>query len=319
MDKLDLKDKKIIYELDLDSKKSSAQIGRKVELSKEVTNYRINNLVKKGFIKYFYTVLNTLALGYYHYKIYLKLQNATPKIEEEIINYFLENKNCIWLGSCSGNWDLAVSLLAKNPTEFTELYQKVVIKYGDYVLEKNILIIDKAPTFNRAYFSDKINVIEFEYKTKGEKVELDDIDKKILSLITINSRINIVELMNKLNLSRDIVSYRIKKMRKLSIIQGFRTAFNLDKLGYKYYKVLFTFKNINSEKENNFIKFCKQSKNIVQYIKLVGNWDAEVEFEVTDDLKMHELLLSIRLKFSDIIRNTEQLLIYEKKLNYYPF
>src|SRR3989344_659037 len=203
LNKLDLKDKKILYELDLNSRQSASQISKKIGLSKEVTNYRINNLIKRGFIKYFYTVLNTLALGYYHYKIYLKLQNITPEIEEEIIDYFLKNKNCIWLGSCSGNWDLAVSLLAKNTTEFIELYQKTLMSHGDYILEKNILVIDKAPTFNRAYLSDKINTVELEYKSMEDIVGTDEVDRKILSSIAINGRINIIELMDKLNLSRE--------------------------------------------------------------------------------------------------------------------
>lgn len=319
MHKLDLKDRKILYELDLNSRQTASQIGKKVGLSKEVVNYRINSLIKKGVIRYFYTVLNTLALGYCHYKIYFKLQNVDPKKEKELLNYFIKNKNCIWLASCRGNWDLGVSLLAKNPMHFGGLYQEIINDYGKYFLEKNILVIEKAPTFNRAYLIEKKEPIKLEYVEKEEKLEIDKTDQKILSLLSTNARIQIIDLMDKLNLTRDIITYRVKKMQKLGIIQGFRTSFDLEKLGYSYHKILFTFKNLSEKREKELISYCRFNKNIVQYIKLIGNWDAEIEFEVKNDTQLHSILLEIRTKFSDIIRNSEQLLVYEKKLNYFPF
>jgi len=317
--KVDLKDRKILLELDLNSRQTASQIGRKVGLSKEVVNYRINNLVKNGFIKYFYITLNTLMLGYLHYKIYFKLQNVEPEKEKELIDYFVKNKNCIWLGTCRGNWDLAVSLLARSPSHFGRLYQQIINDYGKFFLEKNILLIEKAPTFNRAYFQEKIQPIEFEYVEKEEIPKLDNIDKKILSILSTNARMPFIDLMEKLKLTRDVATYRIKRLQKRGIIQGFRTSFNLEKLGYSYYKVLFTFKNLNEKREKEFISYCKLNRNIVQYIKLIGNWDVEIEFEVQNDTQLHNFLLDIRTKFSDIIRNSEQLLVYEKKLNYYPF
>ena len=39
MEQVDLKDRKILYELDLNCRQSNAQIGKKVGLSKEVVTY----------------------------------------------------------------------------------------------------------------------------------------------------------------------------------------------------------------------------------------------------------------------------------------
>ncbi len=41
MENLDVEDKKILYELDIDSRQSFSQIGRKVGLSKDVVAYRV--------------------------------------------------------------------------------------------------------------------------------------------------------------------------------------------------------------------------------------------------------------------------------------
>ena len=267
---IDLKDKKIIYELDIDSSQSASQIAKKIGLSKEVVNYRINNLLKSGIINYFYLFLNTLALGYFHYKIYIKLQDISLKKEEELMEYFIKNKNCIWVANCRGNWDLAVSVLAKTPSEFDKIYQRIIQDYGRNILEKNILMIESAPTFNRNYLRDASKRVELKYKQIEKIIDLDEIDKKILAVMSINSRISIVELMNKINLTRDVISYRIKRMKEEGLIQGFRTSFNLNRIGYSYYKILLTFKNLDEKREKDLINFCRFSKNITQYIRLIG-------------------------------------------------
>jgi DNA-binding Lrp family transcriptional regulator len=47
---LDLKDRKILYELDLDSRQSFRSIGKKVGLSKDTVASRIKSLIQDGII-----------------------------------------------------------------------------------------------------------------------------------------------------------------------------------------------------------------------------------------------------------------------------
>ena len=50
MKKIDLKDRKILYELDLNCRQSNAQIGKKVGLSRKVVEYRIKRMEEEGII-----------------------------------------------------------------------------------------------------------------------------------------------------------------------------------------------------------------------------------------------------------------------------
>ena len=52
---IDVKDRKILYQLDLNSRQSLNTIGSNVRLTKTVVQYRIDRLVKTGIIKNFYT------------------------------------------------------------------------------------------------------------------------------------------------------------------------------------------------------------------------------------------------------------------------
>jgi len=64
MENLDLKDRKILYELDLNCRQSNAQIGKKVGLSKEVVKYRIKRMEEEGIISGYWTEIDSYRLGY---------------------------------------------------------------------------------------------------------------------------------------------------------------------------------------------------------------------------------------------------------------
>jgi len=89
MPNIDLKDRKILYQLDVDSRQSFSEIGKKVRLPKNVVSYRINRMIKAGIIKNFYSVIDASKLGYISFRFYLVFQYTNPDIEKEIINYFI--------------------------------------------------------------------------------------------------------------------------------------------------------------------------------------------------------------------------------------
>ena len=108
MVKIDVKDKKILYQLDSNSRQSLRSIGRKVGLTKDVVASRVKKLQDTGIIKKFYTVIDTCALDYTHPRFYLNFQYATPEIKEEIIDYFVKSKYVGFVHSSEGQYDLTL-------------------------------------------------------------------------------------------------------------------------------------------------------------------------------------------------------------------
>ena len=318
--KLDLKDRKILYQLDLNSRATLNEIAKKVGLSKQVVDYRLKNLIKNNVIQQFYAVINFSKLGYTQYKLYLKFQNVNVEKEKEIINYWTQNKNSVWVTSCRGRWDLATSILARDINDFGEILSNFINQYGLFVLEKDVLITQISPIFTKAYLTEKKEKKKFTYGGKIEHYELDDIDIKILKILSINARLTILEMIDQLSLTRDVINYRLKKLTKDNILSQYRISINLYNINHKLYKIILRLHSLTPEKEKHLITYIAFHSHGMQYLKLVGSWDVELEFEVKDENQLHEILLEIRNKFSDIIRDYDILLIHqEHKLNYYPF
>jgi Lrp/AsnC family leucine-responsive transcriptional regulator len=71
MENIDLKDRKILYQLDLNCRQSNAQIGKKVGLSRKVVEYRIKRMEHEDIITGYWTAINSFKLGYQVFRIYI--------------------------------------------------------------------------------------------------------------------------------------------------------------------------------------------------------------------------------------------------------
>src|SRR3989344_3196646 len=153
--KLDKKDYQILYQLDLDSRQSDADIGRKTRLSREVVNYRIRNLIRIGIIERFYTIIDTAKFGLNLHKLYLQFQNINRSIEEEIIAFFRENLNFGWISTTAGKWDMIIGIWCRNAYEFNSVYADFSNKFGKYIMNKAFTILLKAAHYRKEYLVNK--------------------------------------------------------------------------------------------------------------------------------------------------------------------
>src|SRR3990167_4126425 len=103
---LDKKDMKILYQLDLNSRQSDAEIAKKVRLNKNTVWYRINRLVENGVIRKFVTLINPVKFGKSVFKLYVRLQDVTDEAWNEIKDYLISNKQVFWVTKNEGGWDV---------------------------------------------------------------------------------------------------------------------------------------------------------------------------------------------------------------------
>jgi Lrp/AsnC family leucine-responsive transcriptional regulator len=102
MDKIDLKDRKILYYLDINCRQSNAQIGKKVGLSKQVVDYRIKRMEDEKVINGYWTEIDSYRFGYQVYRYDIVFQNATSDIKKEIIEQLINYKNTWVVGTIKG-------------------------------------------------------------------------------------------------------------------------------------------------------------------------------------------------------------------------
>jgi DNA-binding Lrp family transcriptional regulator len=311
--KLDLRDKKLLFELDKNSRASLSELAKKLKTSKEVIYYRLNNLINNKIILRFHTVPATYRLGLTAYKVYLRLSDYSDEDYKKIIDFLGNNKDVFWIGICKGRWDLIFGIWAKSLEEFFQIHDSIIYKFNKFIQEKQLSISREAIQFNRRWmYDDKSPVMEFNFGEKEEKIELNEKDKAILDKLASNSRKSIVDIAEETKLSVDIVRYRIKAMEKENIIKGYKCLLNASKIGFTTCKAFVFLKNITDTKKKEFIDYCKNLQNSVNIIINFASWDLELEFETASYEEYFRIMDGIKNKFNDIIRFYESILIIEE-------
>jgi DNA-binding Lrp family transcriptional regulator len=313
--RLDAKDKKILAELDFNARKPVSQIAKKIRVSKEVALYRIKRLEKQGVIKDYHAVINNSKIGNYYSRLLIKFQNLDKFTENKIIIYLKENSKIGYYGKLDGNWDILIGYWAEDLFDFENFVSVLTYKFGKYILEKEIgfgLHVWQLP-YRVLY--DVNSIKQFETGGKTNKVKLDEKDKKLLVLLTKNSKLSLQELGSKAGLSWKTVYYRIKNLEKNKVIVGYRTNIDYRKLGYNNTKVLLHLQNLTKEKESELIAYLRSLKNCIWVIKYVGKSDLEFEALTQKREEFLESMKALREKFRNIIRNYEQFIIHEEPIS----
>ena len=75
--KLDLIDKRLLFELDNNSRESISKLSKKLRVNRNVLKFIINRLIKREIIRDFVTLIRPPSLGFIPYKFSFKLQNQT--------------------------------------------------------------------------------------------------------------------------------------------------------------------------------------------------------------------------------------------------
>ena len=321
MEKLDLKDRKILYHLDIDSRQSFRSIGRKVGLSKDIVASRVKKLQDGGIILSYFTSIDSSKLGYISFRFYLKFQHINPKIEKEIIEYFVKNKNVWWVTSMKGKFDLAVAIWIKNINDFHSFWEETLNKYQSYFQEQFFTVYLQLITYKLSCILDKeyekADREKFEIAGGGKKIEIDKIDYQILGVISTNARIPIVEIAKKLHSTSKIVQNRIKNLVKLGVIQGYRINLDMSKLGYQFFSA--HIKLLDYKKRGEIINYVKLNPHMLIITKTAGFADLEIDFVVKNMNHFLEIMNDLTIKFPKIIKSYEYFYqTFIHKIQYFP-
>lgn len=320
MIKIDLKDRKILYELDSNSRQTYQQIAHKVRMSKDAVFYRIKRLEEEGIIQRYQTIIDVGKLGYISFRIFFKLHNTTSAIEEEIISCLKNQKIVVWMVTIEGYWDINTWVLCREISELESFWKAFTSKYLNYLADKQLSVFTDITYFSRAYLvGKKMNENAVTFVTTPRTMDVDKVDFGILKALNMNARISILDVAKRIGLSAKQVSHRIKRLEQRKIIVGYRTMFDLEKIGYLYFHMQIKVKNLSKEKEAEFRQFSFQHPNIIYDHYSICGPDLEIDIQVDGVEKLREIVQSIKDRFAPIIQEYEILqYLKEHKYVYMP-
>lgn len=319
---MDRTDKKILCALDENCRVPISRLAKELRLSRSVVGYRIKKLEQEGIITKYICSMNLGLLGYKTYKVYVKILNVKPGLEESFVAYLLEDKHVIHCLKTEGAFDYSATVAIQSIQELDEFLMGLKNKFKELIRDYwvSILVYSKVFKLSKLLLGEKKEWPKIEkYSSEGKTASIDEEDKKVLRSLAQAANLPMLELARKTKLSIDIVKYRLKKLSK-TMVSGYRIMLNLNKLGVYHYVVMLRLRQASHKDEERLVSWCALKSNVMYCSKRIGYFDFEINAAITDINNLNEFMAELKKDFSEII-GSQDTMINSKllKLNYVPF
>ncbi|MBI1970513.1 Lrp/AsnC family transcriptional regulator, partial [Candidatus Woesearchaeota archaeon] len=328
--KLDAKDKEIINILTINSRTPLSQIAKALQTSPEVINYHYQQLRQKRIITDTFTIIDANLLGIYRYCLYLQFHAIPHTKMREIINNFLNNKHINWVIETGGKWEVVLMIETIHLHKYEDILDSIISPIKEYLNDYMVVAVKnfthKGPRFIKGIKkANEYAAVRFPYekelqkrepkepqKRAAEQVDLDEKDILLLKLIHENSRYSLIDLGEKLNLSKDAVDYRIKKLIASKIIKGFIIRLNYHLLNYQYTTTMIKFRGISTKRKTEFFNYIFEDDRFFALLEQIGTWDISLMMFFSNAKDLRDFLITIKEKFSDVIQSHESVIHFDQ-------
>lgn len=319
--KLTANDRKIIKELYDNARTPVSVIAKKVLMSKEGINYRINRLLKTGLLTGFNTVVDIKKLGLQMYFVYIQFRNIDIEKEKQIHEYLWKHKNVAWMIKCIGNFDVVLKVFVSDVVELDKIVKEMESRFeanfGSYSFD--VITDERAIPFSFLYKHEE-NLETYHMKGEPEKpIKLSKTELSILKAIARNARKSNIDIGREIGTRRENVKYYLKKLESQKVILKFRPDAWPKKLGYNWYFIILKTSKMEPELKNILNHYLINHPNMTYIYNTIGSSDVQVEVRVKTRMKLNEILMELRGILKEVLKQQEVLnVLQELKYTYVP-
>jgi len=315
---LDLKDKKILAELELNARAPHSIIAKKVRLSKQVVKYRIEKLEREELIQGYNAIIDLNKLGKTVYVIYLRLIHISSIQESKWVEELNKNSDVLAVGKNLGYWDITIVISCKNNQELDIVYNKLIAGKAGHIKEKLV-----TSEIDSTYFSLNLlferKKIEFSTSKVQDQLKVDKTDLKLLKELAENCQLSLLELGDKLKLSPNGVKDRIRRLEEKKIIIGYKTKINYEKLSYLHFRVFLHLTKFTPKLYEKIKIFLKNKGNVESVSHYMGYADVDFRCYSRGLVELYSLISEINDTFLDVVIEIDSMPVFGwNKINYSP-
>lgn len=316
---LDKRDRQLLALLEHDARAPLSKLAKKMKVSKQVVSYRLSKLEEQKIIQGYNALIDVAKIGKTIYLIYLKLVRLSVAEEEKWMQELNKDNRVAIVAKNQGEWDLTIGFLCNNNTEADDILQQIIGSKASHV-QKQLLTSEIESTYLPLQLVESSVAPSFTTSKHANRT-CDEIDGKILCLLTENARISILDLAKKINMSPTGTKHRVKQLEKDKIILGYKTKINYEVLGYLHLRVLLHLSDFNMQTYSHLKEYLSIQGNIESVSRYLGYAQADFRCYVKDIQEFYKLLQELKDEFlnqyisadSMLVHSWEQIRYFEKE------
>ncbi len=172
-----------------------------------------------------------------------------------------------------------------------------IFVYYQWVVLLSIKI--KATIFNKNYLNRiKSKIIKM-------TVTLDEWDRKILYELDKDASVPLKSLSRAVGRSKEFVHYRIRRLEKEKVINGYTAIVDMSKLGYFTFRVYLKFQNADDARITEMVDYLKQEEHVWTIAELHGKWDYAFFLGIKKIQEFHKIWKGFLLVFKENVKENK--------------
>mgnify|MGYP001558838730 FL=1 len=205
-----------------------------------------------------------------------------------------------------GRFDLTCTILFKDQTDLEGEYDFILKLFQKDLLDLETDMFLGDIDFSANFFLDQDTEIDF--RKQGE-VDLSDYQVKVLRQLVKGSRLSIVEMAKRLNISAPTVKKIISALKKRKVILANRAIINFQKIGFHRYTLLL---QMDPSVQSKLVQFARGHPLIWDIGKYAGVSNFVIEILAKDNAEFESIVSKIRTQFRDSLQKIDHLIVLEE-------
>ena len=286
--------KKLLFEVSRDSRITTKELGKKIGSSQQSASYLKNSLKSDCLIGNGHVIVDAVKLGFVNVIVGFNYLRAENSLKREVIKELKEMDNIVSIEEGKEGVDILVEYSAKNLSAFNKAHSELIYKFFKRLKTRFVLPIIVNHEYFKNYlvrkFDDEDNILY------GDRIlrSLSEDEVIILNKLVSKPEESMVNIAGSLKIPVK-KAIRIKKLlEKRNVIKGYGAILDNSKLEINRQMIFFNFSSEGIKKIDKFVSYALGNRNIVQFVKLIGEFQAGI---VVESLKDIETIKEIRSEF----------------------
>ena len=292
-----------MYLMTSNSRATTKELARALNTSQQNASTLLPRLVEEEYIKSYNLLVDSSKFGFSNFCVFLSLKKYSQGSIDDLIEALKKYKHITCIDVLFGNYELFLRFTSPNASNFNKELRQILAKFSEIIMNYKILTQIVLHHYPSNYLSKEKSESRLIISGDREMVEIDDIDKQIINYLNKNARISFSKIANELDMSAKTIILRKKALEKKHIIKGYSATFNHKALDISRYYLFLKLRFTDPDEDEKFMKFTRHQDNIIEVIKVFGEWDMILVVESLSSEDFKKLLLVIKAMFSEVLED----------------
>ncbi len=264
--------------------------------------------------------IDLARLGLVEYGINLALAAPSDAARQEFITQLSKEPSVGWVAEVGTDLDCMFNAIAPNPHQVAALLGRLNSHRRVSILRKELCIRTKRMRFERGIFgASGRRKAFFQLGLDPELQPIDQLDRRILSVISVSNRSSFRELARSLSVSATTFGRRLDILKEKKIVLGFSWQMQLSGCGVLQYRLLVSLRENSPALRESILKIVQSTPSIKMFADCIGAWDYEMELDVWDALQVKPVVAALsEVCFGQLERITIVPLFQHHKFSSFP-